>query len=370
VEEKDLQDMDFPIVFKICVTPGFDEVALQEAGYDSTNSYFYGTSIYNETTIGWAGHTSKSGVQGSVAEILRNVRGHTIDDVIESIYFYKKDGSSFYINTTEVHRMLNYPDNCYTLDLTNNADVKEGDLVELFIHFGDIDTVEVFIQGTSLACDRIIKDHRLYSSGDRIRWDGMVDRRNYVVKIKKNIFVEEDPTKTCENYPNSYHASYRDCDHQWMKNTVASEAPGLVPVWLAENLTMVTKQYDSNSATSTILYENLFDGTFVSDCPLPCTTLYTETRFISQEFEEQNMIDITFSPKVQVTTTDLVKLPLSSFLSNVGGSLGLWLGLGAVQAMTMLINCVLSRRCQCRDKMTKRRLSEVKVAEQNKDDGV
>jgi hypothetical protein len=44
-----------------------------------------------------------------------------------------------------------------------------------------------------------------------------------------------------------------------------------------------------------------------------------------------------------VTTTDFVKLPLSNFLSDVGGSVGLWLGLGMVQAVQIVINCILPR---------------------------
>jgi hypothetical protein len=195
---------------------------------------------------------------------------------------------------------------------------------------------------------------------------------NYVVKIKKNVFVKEDPTKNCENYPNSKYASYRDCDHQWMKKLVDNETPGLVPIWLADNFEMVTKQYYSYLAATSTLNENLFDGTFVSDCRLPCTTIYTDTRFISKKtsIEEGSLIDITFSPKVQVTTTDMVKLPLSTFLSDVGGSLGLWLGLGVVQAVTMLINGVLSRNWWCRDKMTKHTLTVDEVAEQHKDEDV
>ena len=70
-------------------------------------------------------------------------------------------------------------------------------------------------------------------------------------------------------------------------------------------------------------------------------------------------IDINFSSKVKVTKTDLEKPTLSSFLSEVklktsvtffaifsfslqvGGSAGLWLGLGAVQVFQLSVNCLL-----------------------------
>ena len=41
--------------------------------------------------------------------------------------------------------------------------------------------------------------------------------------------------------------------------------------------------------------------------------------------------------KVEMTTTDFIYPTVSSVLSDVGGSLGLWLGLGALQALDLLV---------------------------------
>ena len=62
---------------------------------------------------------------------------------------------------------------------------------------------------------------------------------------------------------------------------------------------------------------DLLDGTSVSDCPLPCKTTETEAKLLYEDKEDAHF-DITFSSKVRVTTTDLVKPTLSSFLSEVG----------------------------------------------------
>ena len=65
-EERKLDKMDFPVVFKICFKPGFDVEKLEEVGYGSVYSYFSGQSKYNKSVFGWAGHLESGGVFGSV----------------------------------------------------------------------------------------------------------------------------------------------------------------------------------------------------------------------------------------------------------------------------------------------------------------
>ena len=62
----------------------------------------------------------------------------------------------------------------------------------------------------------------------------------------------------------------------------------------------------------------LFDGSLVSNCILPCVTTQTHTEFLYDEKTDETYLDISFSSKVRVTKTDLVKPAVSSFLSEVG----------------------------------------------------
>ena len=59
-EDVPLEDIDFPLVIKICVVPGFNQTALYEVGYYDAGGYFLGQSRFNESVIGWAGHTHTS----------------------------------------------------------------------------------------------------------------------------------------------------------------------------------------------------------------------------------------------------------------------------------------------------------------------
>ena len=45
--EKNLKDICFPLVIKICLKPGFDETAIKEAGYFDIFGFFKGQSTYN-----------------------------------------------------------------------------------------------------------------------------------------------------------------------------------------------------------------------------------------------------------------------------------------------------------------------------------
>ena len=53
-EEVLLKDMDFPLVAKICVIPGFNQTALYEVGYVDTWDYFIGRSRLNYSLYDWA----------------------------------------------------------------------------------------------------------------------------------------------------------------------------------------------------------------------------------------------------------------------------------------------------------------------------
>ena len=67
---------------------------------------------------------------------------------------------------------------------------------------------------------------------------------NYVVEIKKNVFDEKDPIQSCKNYPTTEFDSYTECDDHYTRKKIEQIAPGLnlTPVWMTNNLDLVTSQ--------------------------------------------------------------------------------------------------------------------------------
>ena len=215
VEERDLQDMDFPLVFKICVKPGFNNTALEEAGYNTTFGpleYFLGRSKYNRSSYGWAGHTATSGVKATVANLLSRVSLHTVDKVIKQAQILTKSGSEFTnIEDFIFLRRANYPYNCLTLDMSNNTDLKRDGIKSLHLYFQNLNkfSIEIQPQGKSISCGRDIIDHSFHSTGSPIVLEKMGIFKKYAVQIKEHKFVEKDLSKGCRIYPNKEFFSYR-----------------------------------------------------------------------------------------------------------------------------------------------------------------
>merc|ERR1719233_444373 len=87
----------------------------------------------------------------------------------------------------------------------------------------------------------------------------------------------------------------------------------------------------------------------ISLCPLPCSTIHLESRLITEKDSDWNTsaIILTFSDNVIITKTDFLKFNFMIFLADIGGSMGLWLGLGLLQVLEISMKYVCSR---CRNK--------------------
>ena len=155
-----------------------------------------------------------------------------------------------------------------------------------------------------------------------------------MVEISQQVFVEEDPNHSCLNYPTKEYASYGQCDDAAMRQML----PNITPIWLADDFAEVsTRVVDENGTLgneikhgvklsinfhdSGAVMQDLFDGTEASKCPLPCRTARTQTKLLNKFSDAETEIDITFSPKVRVTRTEMMKPTLTGFLAEVNESI-------------------------------------------------
>ena len=247
--EIDLQDIEFPLDIKICAEPAFNETAIEEAGYDrSPWKYFRGISRFNSSIVGWAGHTKDFGVRGSVEEVLDKVRTHKPENVVQEIWVDFKTEEHLPIPLKHVTlKRVNYPHNCYTLDLSSVTQLRHESMrsLDLIFKSGNLEKVQISLQGITLDSNREIFDNSFYNKGDKITVKpGRIYK--YAVEISKNVYLEEDKSKKCRDYPNSEYASYMECDDQFMKDIC--ERVELAPIWLLDDFSQATTKAEVNQS--------------------------------------------------------------------------------------------------------------------------
>ena len=256
-----LEDIEFPVVIKICIIPGFDEAAIRDAGYAESWYYFYGQSKFNGTIFGWAGHNNQSETLGEVEEIFKKVRNGRVVDLLTNVSIRDNKGNFYDIPLEYVkQKRVNSPNNCQTLDLLEVTEINGTIKKQIWIEFENLTdrSVEIFFKGRNLDCGRDIKDHSFYSTGQTIRMDKNLLWNSYMVDISQRVYVEEDLSKRCKNYPTAEFLSYKDCDDSFVSGIINREVPGLVPIWQNDNLTKVSKQViDNNFRMGRLIYRPL-----------------------------------------------------------------------------------------------------------------
>ena len=110
------------------------------------------------------------------------------------------------------------------------------------------ETVQVLLEGKGIETSRDVYDNMLLASGDPIDTEpGSLTK--YVLKIDQKLFVEEDTSKNCRNYPNKDFDSYAACDDHYMKSLC--NVAGLLPIWLTDDINEVTVQTPAHSKGTT-----------------------------------------------------------------------------------------------------------------------
>ena len=251
-EEVNIQKMEFPLLFKICVCPSFNNSAAEELGYDGIWNYFSGMSRFNKNIFGWAGHTNSSGVKDTVPGVLSKVQyPETAKTLLTKIRVAWGPGDWTIFNSDQINltqKRINYPHNCYTLDISNHTRGKLVQTISFFFKSSNEKEVKMLVQGKGIETSRDVYDNMLLASGDYIKTKPG-KRYKFVLKINQKVFVEEDKSKNCRNYPNEDFESYAACDDRYMKSLC--DAAGLSPIWRADDINEVTVQTPAHSKGTT-----------------------------------------------------------------------------------------------------------------------
>ena len=274
--------MNFPINIKLCIRPMLNNAALQKLGYEDAPFYVQGVSNQSENMVGWGGH---KGSVTSAREVLNKARINvTTRELLKWVNIYTTEKyTRVKKNFRKQVRLekINWLDDCHMLNFSNIAEEYTKNVTGISLYFNKKSAlnfklkdfaVEVRLQGRNMFAHRELQDQSLFHLGDLIKLD--TERLlNYRVKIKKKIFVEEDPGKSCRNYPIPGFSSYTECDDEYMRKTIKDAAPGmnLTPVWLTQNLDEVTIQpvKGTDQLLSTLIHILIFHSIYSSSIEEP-----------------------------------------------------------------------------------------------------
>ena len=269
VKEVPLKDMDFPLDVKICVNPSMNRTALKAYGYDTPGDYIAGSSFdktlrSNSSIISWGGLGGNNTSRANAREVFNAIKMNLTEGILKGILINNYDdilwpGNISMDQMFQINRL--HACHIWSLDhpyLKSNEERFRG-TKSLTFYFNEMthnSTVALKLQGRGLILHRDQQQLRFDSSGDNVK---LVPKKmsRYVVEIKKMVFVEEDSSQTCRNYPTSGFDSYTECDDDYAKRKIEQFAPGLnlTPVWMTDNLDMVTsKILRSGPSTPSIKY--------------------------------------------------------------------------------------------------------------------
>ena len=258
VKDVPLKDLDFPLDFKVCFGPSasvYNRTALNELGYRDVNRYMLGMSKFEKFNfesngsyvIGWGGHSNQSAPVNTASEVVQAVKWERWNKTqLFRVFQISTNFDDFWLTETVRLQKINPVNPCYLVDINMTEKNNFRGMQAVYMYLNETilrnnTTVELQLQGQNLNVHRKIKDHVFYHIGDPMRLDKYT---TYSVKIKKRVFIEGDPGRTCKNYPNSEFKTYMECDDEYMKDKMEKVAPGLdlMPVWMTNDLRKVTTE--------------------------------------------------------------------------------------------------------------------------------
>jgi hypothetical protein len=257
--------------------------------------------------------------------------------MLTGIFLHLSEDWSESVNVTHLATLprLNCPDNCLTLDISK-AEIQKGarSIAFLFVPTNSY-SVEIQVEDKHSSLVRVNPGSKRGYSGARIERTNMTHPRydRYVVDFSQRVFVEEDLSIGCKNYPGSGFNTFNDCDERSMLDEMSNSKDPLWPVFIAP---------DERNATPGPSYSThkffpdyyKYMGYAMPACPLPCIKTDTSVSYFDamNTYGEFIAIELVLPENILVTTTAFPGFTVWDLLSILGSTMGLWLGLGVLQA--------------------------------------
>ena len=156
-------------------------------------------------------------------------------------------------------------------------------MIRTTAHFG----VNINIEDKNLSCSRPVIGNQMFQSGDDIqvikqKVGSKRETKVYSISFAKNIFVEEDLSKNCMDYPNRKFETYKRCEDTYIHKFFSTHQ--LNPIWAPDLSKNISRQTHLSNLPSDFKHHfaNMVTGVQSSKCLLPCTTVSVSTKLLRE----------------------------------------------------------------------------------------
>ena len=343
-----LASQQSPLRVSVCVNPGQNNSVINQAGYFTYQKYQEGQSRFNQSLYGWAGHTEDGQKRYHNASILQKKFSlwGKLSDVVFRVGFLENDDWIMFEDKESINSLVEMSRHYYTqlcFTLRHNNSLYSGIYVILQKNLTEkLKEAEIRFDDVNLFSGRQIGQFDMKNLGPRKMtiYDRNCSKcvmKMYQTEISQTVYTEKDLTKNCVIYPTKHYKDYKSCDQKFGLSMLSNAfGQNMTPPWATDDVKDVTST-PSFLVNKPTLPANLAAGIKLSDCKIPCTTTKTNTIYQGKQELSYNGLSVLFNADMQVTSTSLVPFSFSKFLSDIGGILGLWLGLGMVQLGELLL---------------------------------
>ena len=285
-------------------------------------------------------------MRGSGEEVFNRVKSQRNNSqFLRMINLMSENGVDIRVDSVDLEMDISrpyYPENVLNIHLNKLGGLQKMEIIALgFENLAKhgVQKVEFRLLDSGLVTSRpLVSLGQFY--GDLIAIDSKPEsgkssyEYHYNVVMEQNKFLEEDIPKNCVDYPTEEFEDYQSCDDAFQRKYIETHYPSYKPYWAFGQLG--NEVPNAHNLRHNRLHLLVYGAT-KSTCPLPCITSVAKTRFMFEkishgyDMETLNWILFNLPDNVRLTETLFRDYSIGQILSDIGGTLGLWLGLGVLQ---------------------------------------
>ena len=254
-----------------------------------------------------------------------------------------KDDTEIIVDTGDLAMDISrpyYPENILNIHLNRMEGIQKSQLIALgfeTLEKHSVEKVKFRLLDSNLVTSRpLVSLGQFYEDFIVIESNNQLNNKHYEyhynVVLEQTRFLEDDDSKNCINYPTAEFEDYQSCDDLFQKEYLQRRTP-YKPFWAFGELS--NEEPNHLYLSSAHMHVNfVYTGATRSPCPLPCTTSLAKTRLRFDKVSDEGTLSwiVFYLPEeVRVTETLFKDTSTGQILSDIGGTLGLWLGLGIFQ---------------------------------------